>query len=326
MKEKFLKEDRELVVQELEKIQKSSLNSIKPFRKLYRDEEGRYYCIFGGVNNWHGISHGIMKKIKKNPNKTLLVVAKKYRTRIDVCVGIAEKLLSNINNLPQTKTGGFQFHVVLTENGLYFLEIPDLKLPKISEIILTLKSPTKYELSEIKKIVNIDLLNKSIDSENEEELTHSDIQAKIILIGNLLGYRTFTPDKSKESRYGILGELCTEKDIPTDYIPPRKLKTVKYIDVMWFDYEGLPTHCFEVEHTTDVTKGLLRLYQIRKLKIRMFIIATEESRKKFDTELQKDPFYKIKEEYIFRTYPELKSFFDSVKKFVLEKGEFLNEE
>ena len=68
--------------------------------------------------------------------------------------------------------------------------------------------------------------------------------------------------------------------------------TVKFIDVIWFDDEGFPTHGFEVEHATDITKGLLRLYQVHKLKIKMFIIAAEDNRGKFEREFKKIHFIK----------------------------------
>ena len=96
--------------------------------------------------------------------------------------------------------------------------------------------------------------------------------------------------------------------------------------MIWFDDEGFPTHCFEVEHSTDVTKGLLRLYQVHKLRIKMFIIADESNKRRFEKELIKNPFNKIKEGYIFKNYNELDDFFESVKKFTQAQKQFLNDE
>ena len=92
------------------------------------------------------------------------------------------------------------------------------------------------------------------------------------------------------------------------------------IDVIWFDEEGYPTHAFEVEHTTDITKGLLRLYQTRKLRIKMFIISNQKN--KFETEVSKSPFVTIKNEFILRNYDELEEFFESVKRFKQMKDQF----
>lgn len=323
---KFTQTDRELVIQELEKIQKSSLTPAKPSRKLFVDKNGKYYCIFGSATGWHGISPDLLNELKVLADKTLLVIAKKYRTRIDICVGTVDRLVEQRQKLKKTKQGGLQFHSILTEDGLYCLEIPDLRLKKIGEIFLSSDVIPAPDLTEIKKIVNLELLSGFTNLDPESGLTHSDIQAKIILIGKWLGYRTFTPDPSKESRYGKLGELVSEKKMPTEYIAERLLDKVKQIDVIWFDDEGYPTHCFEVEHSTDITKGLLRMYQIRKLRIKMFIVSKETSKTKFDAEVHKDPFLHVKEEFIFRSYKDLQEFFESVKKFAIVKGAFLSEE
>lgn len=326
MGEKFSKQDRELLVKELEKIQKTTLSPAKPSRKFFKDEEGKYYCIFGGKDTWHAISDDLIQQLETTCENTLLVIAKKYRTRIDICAASAAKLVLNKERLP-VRQNGYQFHVVLTEDGMYVLEIPELYLKKIGEIVYAAQAPSKYDSEEVKKFINMELHPdpSTLESTSKEELTHSDIQAKIIIVGNLLGYRTFTPDRGRSSRYGKLGDLCSETEIPSDYIPPRQLNTVRSIDVIWFDPDGLPTHCFEVEHTTDITKGLLRLYQIRKLRTKMIIVADESSKTKFNVELTKDPFHQIKGDYTFRTYSELNEFFESVKQFTLLKGAFLNE-
>lgn len=323
---KFSALDRGLVIKEIEKIQKTRLKQVKPSRKYFTDDSGKFYCIFGGREDWHGITAELMEHLKAHQTETLLVIAKKYKTRIDICVGTVEKLVEQKDRLPQTKKDGFQFHTVLTEDGMLFEEIPEIRLKKISEVILSSALETSYDLSEVKKIVNLELLPGFSNIEPDEELTHSDIEAKILLVGKWLGQRTFTPDIGKISRYGKLGDLCTDKRMPTEYIAQRLIDKVKQIDVIWFDDEGCPTHCFEVEHTTDITKGLLRMYQIRKLRIKMFIIANDTSKNKFDAEIDKDPFFHIKEEFVFRSYKDLHEFFESVKRFALAKGSFLNED
>jgi hypothetical protein len=171
-------------------------------------------------------------------------------------------------------------------------------------------------LKEISKIINIEIAD-------DTPLTHSDIEAKLILIGSYLNYRTYTPDRGKNSIYGNLGDLCSEKEVPIESIPKISIDKVREIDVIWFDEEGYPTHAFEVEHSTDVTKGLLRLYQIHKLRIRLYIIAEEDKRAKFEKEVNVNPFYKIKEEYIFKNYQELDEFFESVKRFTKIQEKFL---
>lgn len=259
MVNKFNTEDIKVVLHELEKIQKTKLAQIKPSKKLFKDENGMIYLIFGGRENWHGISKSIVEELNNFLGDGVIIIAKKYQSRIDVCAGSLSILMKDLYNLPKTKSKGYQFHTVLTEDGMYIEEIEDLYLNKICEIHYPGYTKNLERLKQISKIINIEI-------ENDNEVTHSDIQAKLLLIGSYLNYRTYTPDRSKNSIYGLLGDLCTETVIPEDYIPPKQIDTIKYIDVIWFDEEGFPTHAFEVEHSTDITKGLLRLYQVHKLK------------------------------------------------------------
>ena len=317
MKIKFTDQDRTLVLKELERIQKTSLEQMKPSRKLYKDANGLFYLISGGTEDWHGINADIFEQLHNYDKEGAFVIVKKYKTKMDICVGSLLVLIKNKDKLIKTGKGSYQFHNVITEDGLYLQEIPDLYCNKVAEIKMSGFGKDLSRLKEISKIINIEVQDNTL-------LTHSDVQAKLILIGSYLNYRTYTPDKSKESIYGMLGDLCSERDMPEGSIPSLSAETVRFVDVIWFDEEGYPTHAFEVEHTTDITKGLLRLYQIHKLRIKMFVIAEEISKDKFQKEIQKNPFCKIKQDFIFKNYQELDEFFESVKKFSKIQEKFLN--
>src|SRR5216683_5824907 len=103
---KFTMEDRQLVVKELERIQKTALQPLEVSRKLFTDKDGKFYCIFGATGDWHGIPDALMRQMEANTPKTLLVVAKKYGTRIDLCVATAEKFVLQKHRLPRTRVGG----------------------------------------------------------------------------------------------------------------------------------------------------------------------------------------------------------------------------
>lgn len=317
--DKFTKEDRILVIEELEKIQQSKLIPIKSSKKLFTDDKGMKYFVFGGKNDWHGIRPNAMMDLENYLQEGAFVVVKKYKSKMDVCVGSLMTFLKNKDKLLKTQKGDYQFHTFLTEDGMYIKEIPELYLNKVAEIHLAGYKKDLSRLENIAKIINIEV------EVEKEKLTHSDLQAKIVLIGSYLGFRTYVaePDKGRTTIFGkTLGELCSEKIIPEGSIPALSKDTIKYVDVIWFDEEGYPTHAFEVEHSTDITKGLLRLYQIHKLKIKMFIIS--EQRDKFQKEVNKNPFIKIKEEFLFKNYEELDEFFESVKQFTKAQQKFLS--
>lgn len=314
--DKFTSEDRKLVIGELEKIQQSKFRPVKSSKKLFIDDKEMLYFLFGGKGDWHGIRPNAILELKEYTKEGAFVIAKKYKSKIDICVGSLSTLINNVDKLVNTGKGDLHFHTVVTEDGMYLIEIPDLFLNRVAEIKLPGFKRDFSQLEEISKIINIEI-------DSKKELTHSDLQAKLILIGSYLGYKTYTPDKAKNSIYGLLGELCSENGIPEGSIPQMHVNTVKFIDVIWFDDEGFPTHGFEVEHSTDFTKGLLRLFQVHKLRIKMFVISEEENKGKFKREVQKNPFNKIKEEYIFKNYEELDEFFESVKEFTKIQQKFL---
>jgi len=318
MTPKFTDQDRKLIIEELERIQNVKLEQVKPSRKLYKDTNGMFYLISGGAEDWHGINANIMQVLAAHNQEGAFVVVKKYKTKMDICVGSLATFLQNKGKLLTTRQGGFQFHCVLTEDGLYLEEIPELYCNIVTEILFPNYQKDLSKLKEISKIINIEI-------QDDVKLTHYDLQAKLVLVGSYLSYRTFVPapDKNKNTIFGVLGDLCTEKEIPEGSIPGLSLNTVKFVDVIWFDEEGYPTHAFEVEHTTDITKGLLRLYQVYKLRIKMFIISEEINKRKFQREVAKNPFAKIKNEFVFKNYDELDEFFQSVKHFSQMQERFL---
>ncbi|MCJ7577006.1 MAG: hypothetical protein MUO91_00985 [candidate division Zixibacteria bacterium] len=152
----------------------------------------------------------------------------------------------------------------------------------------------------------------------EEMSAHTKAQQALIELGNLLGFDTYLPP---EDRGKI--EIATLKEIP-QFTHLHLLDTAKHIDVIWFR-EEFPVYCFEVEESTDVTKGLLRLYQIKKLKITPIIVGPENKRIKFQMEIEKEPFRSIKKSYKFISYEELSKLIEISKQFYELKKKLLGE-
>ena len=315
---KFNNEDRRLLIQELERIQGVTLEHFSGSQKLYKSSNDHVYLIQGGKEFWHGINKQIVDQLKEpefQKDNSILVIAKKYHTQLDIYVGSLQLFVRNLDKLIPTKNSGLQFHCQLTEDGLFIEEIPNLICNKVHTIYYPGHKRNLELFRQNAKLLNIEV-------PVNQELTHTDVQAKLLLIGSYLNFRTYTPDASKVSNVfkHKLGDLASEDKIPEGAVPAISVDTVKMIDVIWFDEEGYPTHAFEVEHTTDITKGLLRLYQTRKLRIKMFIISNQKN--KFETEVSKSPFVAIKDEFILKNYDELEEFFESVKHFKQVKDKF----
>jgi hypothetical protein len=57
-----------------------------------------------------------------------------------------------------------------------------------------------------------------------------------------------------------------------------------------------------------------------------YIIADETNKIKFEREIKKSPFHKIRQDYIFKNYQELDEFFESVKNFAQIQEKFLQKD
>ena len=166
----------------------------------------------------------------------------------------------------------------------------------------------------------------AISLPGEKEIkSHPEAECILLQLGQTLGYDTYSPDKSKEAYGQKLEDLISLDSVP-QFTTRTLMETIKYIDVIWFQDE-FPVYCFEVEHTTGVTEGLLRLYRTSPLSnAKLFIIAPSDVLKKFETEVNKIPFSEIKKRYIFRSYNDLMAFCLLAKTYTKSRKDFFMEE
>jgi len=165
----------------------------------------------------------------------------------------------------------------------------------------------------------------AVSTKEVKEITnHSEAEFILLKLGQILGYDTYSPDKNKEAYSQKLKDLISLDAIP-QFTTPNLLDTIKNIDIIWFEDE-FPVCCFEVEHTTGVTSGLLRLYQTSQLNTKLFIIAPADVLKKFETEMDKIPFSKMKNRYIFRSYEDLANFYRLAEDYAKFRKNFFKED
>ena len=96
---------------------------------------------------------------------------------------------------------------------------------------------------------------------------HGEQQGMLLQLGALCGYETFTNSTDKVIRRfqgEPISKLATVRNDADDLLA-LPLEKMRNTDVMWMaeDSEGLyPKYAFEVEHSTKVKSGLLRLLRI----------------------------------------------------------------
>jgi hypothetical protein len=113
---------------------------------------------------------------------------------------------------------------------------------------------------------------------------HEDVQGILLELGKIYGYETWrgVNDAKKKFMGRPLEEIATVCDFPRLFSYPKVVKVASYIDVIWFssDTDALvPEYAFEVEHTTEVTKGLGRLFDHYKsgLRTKRFIVLSDKN-------------------------------------------------
>ncbi len=116
------------------------------------------------------------------------------------------------------------------------------------------------------------------------------IQALLARCGEKMGFRIWLP---KADRSAVLREWTPEDGTLVDILPMNydetTLKTIEQIDVLWLKGRAI-ARAFEVEHTTAIYSGLLRMADLLALQpnmdIRLHIVAPESRREKVFTEIE----------------------------------------
>ena len=136
------------------------------------------------------------------------------------------------------------------------------------------------------------------DDEAEDEAgSHTQIQWLLATIGRKLGCKIWiaSNDHKKEWKGDRLGDLSLEK------LPPLGLGTasqnlVRLIDVVWLR-GGQVAAAFEIEHTTSVFSGLLRMSDLTllspNLSFPLYIVAPEKRLDKVRRELSRPTFQEL---------------------------------
>lgn len=145
--------------------------------------------------------------------------------------------------------------------------------------------------------VTIPTIEDEIDGEGEqiEEVRESmQIQALLAKIGTQMGFTIWLP---KADRSRVLKAWTPEQGELIEFLPlgydSGTIKTIEQIDIIWLKKRSI-VRAFEVEHTTSVYSGLLRMADLVALQpninIRLHIVAPSLKREKVIQEIQRPVF------------------------------------
>lgn len=139
---------------------------------------------------------------------------------------------------------------------------------------------------------------------------HTMIQGIIIEIGNMEGFDTYTLDRGKIFDNKKLGNLTTLEKIP-QFTYENVIRSIQYIDVIWFNSRGFPEKLFEVEDSTDFRSSLVKFTELQDFMVTFNLISLPERKTKYEREVAKSAFQSIFNRCRFIDYDEIQKFYEA---------------
>lgn len=162
---------------------------------------------------------------------------------------------------------------------------------------------------------------KTADEARESDRSHTEIQGWLRDLGRALGFQIWIAanDRSRPCGDGKLADGCLLE-------LPRRVKaggdSVSLIDVIWFTSEGLPAAAFEVEHTTSIYSGIVRLLDLAEdvaidQSVPLFLVAPDSREKEVRDQIQRPAFRSSTRNLLLRYLPygELENNRDAMARF-----------
>ena len=194
-------------------------------------------------------------------------------------------------------------------DGSYLVELLEKQQSNPESYPLTNKD--KYQLARKRKVrtldreVEIEVPDEADDAALEpatmEPIPAPDsresirVQAKVAQIGAEMGFRIWVPRSDKARVLELIPATMHEKFLellPLNY-DDTTLRTVEQIDVLWLKGRSM-ARAFEIEHTTAIYSGLLRMADLLALQpnmdIRLHIVALPDKRERVLREIRRPVF------------------------------------
>ncbi len=109
-----------------------------------------------------------------------------------------------------------------------------------------------------------DLANKSLRAAREEDRTHTEIQGWLRDLGRALGFEVWIASNDRNRSYagGRLADGCRDC-LPDAMENAPAADAIRLIDVLWIEAAaGRVAAAFEVEHTTSIYSGIVRMLDL----------------------------------------------------------------
>lgn len=159
------------------------------------------------------------------------------------------------------------------------------------------------------------------DRDREADRTHAEIQGWLRDLGASLGFTVYIAanDRSREYGQGLLGDGCLNH-LPHTLEASAGADAIRLIDVLWFDERGEVAAGFEVEHTTSIYSGIVRLLDLAMTAHQavrgLFLVAPDSRESDVRAQLSRPAFRAVSNLQVrFLPYGELERHRESMARF-----------
>ncbi|WP_302983696.1 hypothetical protein [uncultured Muribaculum sp.] len=150
----------------------------------------------------------------------------------------------------------------------------------------------------------LEKLNLKIGNKHSEEnFSHSYYQGLLVEIGKFKNKTTYIPaqDRHKSFLDKELGDITDSITIPK-FTYDNLLRKARTIDVIWFNERNMPSHFYEVEHTTNIKNSLSKFYELQDFFAEFYIVANEFREPEFNDKINVSMFDDISQRVRFINY------------------------
>jgi predicted RNA-binding protein len=226
------------------------------------------------------------------------------------------KVRTSLNQLDDADGRLLEELILRQVNGGELFEIDEQEYQKL----------VTHKVHRLDRVVSVTVPQET-DSEVETPASRSDvresskIQALLANIGSQMGMKIWIP---RNDRSAVRAEWKDEDQAMLDILPlnydETTLKTIEQIDVLWLRRRSI-VRAFEVEHTTSIYSGLLRMADLLALQpnmnIKLHIVAPLERRDKVFQEIRRPVFSLLEEAPLFDRCTYLS--YDSIQELAKQK-------
>lgn len=156
----------------------------------------------------------------------------------------------------------------------------------------------------------------------EEDQSHTQIQGWLRDLGKALGYSVWIASNDRGRNYagGRLGDGCLDA-LPSTLDASSAIDSIRLIDVLWLEPSGSVAAAFEVEHSTSIYSGIVRMLDLalgvpEGLTGRYFLVAPDRREGDARAQFARPAFQRVNDMNLrFLPYGELQAHKENMARF-----------